>query len=65
MSEQSKPIVGKCFKCTKDVTSEEHCYGCKAFVCDTCDVANQGGDMLAGPHKREEHLKPLDSEDDL
>lgn len=50
----------KCFNCEKTCTSDDYCYGCKEYVCDTCGI----GETLEG-HEASAHLeKPLSDQVD-
>lgn len=48
------PDPGKCFNCECLCTGEDYCYGCKAYVCEGCDV--NGLNILGDEHEPREHL---------
>lgn len=53
MKESSEPSSqGNCHFCAKRVTEDDYCYGCKVFVCETCE---QAGDLITGPHDPKLH----------
>lgn len=33
---------GKCHFCKKDCKDDSYCYGCKTFICDSCDKSPAG-----------------------
>lgn len=48
----------KCFNCKKSVDADESfCYGCKAHICEDCDV---NPNMPMGSHRPELHLREKD-----
>lgn len=49
----TEPGAGLCFKCRKPAGPEMYCFGCKAHVCEKCDVAC--GNYGPG-HSKEAHL---------
>lgn len=56
----TKPFVGKCFNCETDVTDDDFCHGCRAYLCQPCNVG--GLNVMGFGHAREVHLKHYDDE---
>ena len=42
-----------CFNCGAPVEEDKHCYGCRSYVCDVCEV---NWSPPVGKHKPEVHL---------
>lgn len=49
MTEESE--TGKCYFCSKDLTKDNYCYGCKEFICENCDTET----IPFGRHHPSEH----------
>ncbi len=45
-------IEATCFNCHVGCTSYSFCYGCRAYVCDDCEVGSTNGEG----HTPEDHL---------
>lgn len=50
-----KPFAGKCFKCQRTVTQDDHCWGCREYVCEECNVG--GLRVPWGGHNVDAHFK--------
>ncbi len=48
----TQTIEAECYFCARAVDDEDYCYGCKEYVCETCDVAG-----CIGPHEAQDHKK--------
>lgn len=57
-----EPFVAVCFKCKKDVTQDDFCFGCKQYVCEPCNVNALG--IRWGGHDVEEHYETSDPEEE-
>ena len=60
---------GPCFSCQTPCTSDNHCPGCGAFVCDACDLTGGWGNHdrtvhLAHPKTAHRQPPPVEETDD-
>lgn len=49
------PSHGVCFNCDEHCGSESYCYGCRTFVCSTCDM---NPSVSGHSHDADLHLTP-------
>lgn len=61
---ESDPEIppGKCFACSKNVTADDYCYGCKSYICEPCNVGSLS--VPWGGHNKEAHLKECSDDDE-
>ena len=45
---------GPCFFCGKEISADNFCYGCAAYVCDHCETVSN---PPSGTHKPESHKR--------
>lgn len=47
------PSKGPCFSCGKETSDDNYCFGCRSFVCESCDKSH--GELF-GSHAPKDHL---------
>lgn len=52
---EPKPPSGQCFACGKNVTGDDFCWGCRAHICESCNVGALS--VPLGGHRRDAHLQ--------